>query len=120
MATSLELGGAEKPDYVQFTSLLPKIKDASAPGYDAIYGAYLEGQRAVTLGNHKLILYPRAKKVLLFDLEKDPQEMVDLSDKPESQPVIRKLYARLLDLQKETGDALDLSVAFGELHASIR
>jgi arylsulfatase A-like enzyme len=120
MATSLDLGGAEKPDYVQFNSLLPKIKDAAAPGYDAIYGAYLDGQRAVTLGNHKLILYPRAGKVLLFDLKNDPREMVDMSEKPEAQQIIRKLYARLLELQKETGDSLDLSEAFDQLHASIQ
>ena len=32
----------------------------------------------------------------------------DLADRAESKPIIRKLLARLLDLQKATGDTLDL------------
>ncbi|MHC4880011.1 MAG: sulfatase-like hydrolase/transferase [Planctomycetota bacterium] len=112
MATSLELASAERPDYVQFNSLLPLIKDKSKSGYAAVYGAYLQGQRAITVGDYKLILYPEARKTLLFNVKTDPLEMDDLSEQPEHQKTVKRLFTRLLELQKETGDELDLKAAY--------
>ncbi|MGK0185495.1 MAG: arylsulfatase A-like enzyme [Verrucomicrobiales bacterium] len=116
MATVLDLGGAEKPDYVQFNSLLPLVKgNASQHSYDAIYGAYTQSQRMVTMGKDKLILYPKIPKALLFDVKADPLEMVDLSGKADASPLMQKLFACFLELQKETGDPLDVAAAFPEL-----
>lgn len=115
MATSLELGDAERPDYVQFQSLLPRVSDASEPGYESIYGAYLDGQRMVTHGDYKLILYPSISKAVMYNVQQDPEELTDLFGKKKLRPVARKLFARLLDLQKETGDSLDLTAAYPEL-----
>ncbi len=39
MATSLELASAERPDYVQFNSLLPLIETNQKSGYATVYGA---------------------------------------------------------------------------------
>ncbi len=114
MPTALELAGAEKPSHVQFRSLKPII-EGRADGYDAIYGGYLKSQRSVVLGKHKLILYPKVPKVLLFDREKDPLEMKNLAEAPEHAALIRELAARLKALQTETGDTLDLSATFPEL-----
>ena len=108
MPTTLALAGAPKPDHVQFKSLLPLIRGKTDRSYDAIYGAYLAVQRMVTQGDHKMILYPKIKKVLLFNLTDDPLEMKDLAGDPKHKPLLKKLFARLLALQKETGDALDL------------
>ena len=66
-------------------------------------------------GDHKLILYPQAKLALLFDLAADPLEMNDLSSRAESQPLKKQLFARLLELQKETGDPLDLAGLYPDL-----
>ncbi|MBI1313766.1 sulfatase-like hydrolase/transferase [bacterium] len=115
MATSLELASTERPDYVEFNSLLPLVRDKSQPGYEAVYGAYLNGQRAITLGDYKLILYPEAKKTLLFNVKTDPLEMHDLSEQPKHQKTVKHLFARLLELQKETGDELDLKAAYPTL-----
>ncbi len=115
MATSLELASAERPGYVQFQSLLPRIADASKPGYESIYGAYLQAQRMITHGDHKLILYPAAKRAILYNLAADPEELTDLYAQKELKPVAKKLFARLLKLQKETGDSLDLRATFPEL-----
>jgi len=41
--------------------------------------------------------------------------MVDLADKPQSKPIIKKLFARLLELQASTGDKLDIKGVFGDL-----
>ena len=115
MPTSLELAGIAKPDHVEFKSLTPFFKDRKARSYDAIYSAYLDLQRAVTYENYKLILYPKIKKVLLFDLANDPNEMKNLADEPARQGTVKKLFAKLLDLQKETGDTLDLKTVYPAL-----
>ena len=112
MATSLELSGAQKPDYVQFESLLPLINGKTDTGRDAIYGAYLQGQRMVTYGDYKMILYPSISKAILYNIANDPLELHDLADRKKHQPTLSKLFAKLLELQKETGDELDLKAAF--------
>ena len=118
MATSLELGGAERPDYVQFKSLLPLLNGTAQQSYEAIYGAYTGGQRMVTEGDYKLILYPRVPKTLLYNVKKDPHETRNLADLAEYEPTIKKLFKRLLELQKETGDSLDLRQSFAQLSAA--
>ena len=116
LAKLKELAGVDTPKHVQFNSLLPLATGkADQSAYDAIYGAYLDAQRAVTVGQHKLILYPSIKKIRLYDLKADPQEMRDLAEQPESAQVIKRLFARLLELQQETGDTLELAKAFPEL-----
>jgi len=115
MATSLDLSGTQKPDYVQFESLLPLINGKTDKGRDAIYGAYLQGQRMVTYGDYKMILYPSISKAILYNIARDPQELNDLAGKKKHQPTLSKLFAKLQELQKETGDELDLTKAFPNL-----
>lgn len=112
MATSLELGGVEKPDHVQFASLLPVLRGESN-GYGSIYGGYLKSQRSVTKDGWKLLLYPNVPKALLFDLSNDPLEMNDVFGAHPGK--VKALFAEFLKLQKETGDTLDLSVVFPDL-----
>ncbi len=117
MATTLDLAGVEKPTYVDFNSLIPVIKDAENKGsYGAVYGAFnATFQRMVRVGNHKLIVYPEADVVRLYNLSEDPLEMNDLAGNPELKPLIRSLFKRLLRLQKEMDDPLDLTAKFPEL-----
>jgi len=115
MPSTLELAGIARPDHVQFESLMPLIEGKRERSYDAIYGAYLGLQRMVTKDGYKLILYPKIKRRRLFNLKDDPNEMRDLADKPEYTPVIKKLFAALLKLQRETGDRLDLRSVYPDL-----
>ena len=72
MPTTLELAGVDKPDHVQFHSLMPLVRgERTVHAYDAIYGAYLQLQRMVTLDGFKLIAYPRAKRLRLYNLRND-------------------------------------------------
>ena len=112
MATSFDLAGIEKPDHVEFKSVLPLLKGKSKSSYDAIYGAYLANQRAVTYEGHKLILYPKAKVARLYNLRSDPLEITDIAAKPESKPIMKKLFAKLAELQKSLDDKVDLAAAF--------
>ncbi len=47
--------------------------------------------RMVRADHHKLIWYPVGNRIQLFDLEKDPQEMRDLSAAPEYADVRQRL-----------------------------
>ena len=112
MPSSLELAGVRKADHVQFKSLMPIVRGQRKANYDAVYGGYLNVQRMVTQGDYKLLLYPKIKKALLFNLKDDPDEMKDLYAGGAHKPIAKKLFARLLDLQKDTGDTLDLKKVY--------
>jgi choline-sulfatase len=76
--------------------------------YASIYGGYLQLQRAVIDGGYKLIVYPEAKVVRLYHVAKDPHEMRDLAGDPQHAGTTRRLFDRLIELQRELGDALEL------------
>jgi len=115
MATALELAGADR-DGIDFKSVMPLIKGGGDVHHAGIYSAFgRRDQRAVIDGSHKMILYPADQTVLLFDLAKDPLEMDDLANQPESIATKKQLFRRLLRLQKETGDPLNLAAVFPDL-----
>ncbi len=110
MATSLALAGAAAPEHVYFNSLLPLLRgDAKLSPYPQIYGAYLELQRAVTSGDYKLIVYPKIKKLRLYNLKQDPFEMTDLAESPKHAAKVKELFGQLTALQRNLGDTLDIA-----------
>lgn len=116
MATSLELAGIEKPDYVEFNSFLDLAKgNAETSAYDGIYGAYVDLQRSIRKDGFKLIIYPKIDKILLFDLENDPEEINDLSEDAAHQERIASLFRDLMKMQEEKGDTLDLGGLYEEV-----
>ena len=112
MPTSLELAGIEKPDHVEFQSLMPVLAGESQ-GYESIYGAYLKSQRSITKDGFKLLVYPKVPKVLLYDLEHDPFEMNDLAQAKPGK--VASLFSELLKLQVEMNDTVDLKSVFPHL-----
>lgn len=116
MPTSLELAGAKTPDHIQFHSLLSQLRgEQSCTDYPSVYGAYLALQRSVTHDGKKLILYPKVPLARLYDIEKDPHEMTDLAKGGKNLKLQKELFTKLLELQKETGDTLDLKATFPKL-----
>ncbi len=112
VATSLEIAGADR-DGIDFKSLRPLMDGTAPKHYDAIYGAYeIDSQRAVIDGKDKMILYPRDRVSLLYDLEKDPLEKNPIADSTVSDALKKRLFARLLDLQKKNRDPLDLTAIY--------
>jgi arylsulfatase A-like enzyme len=109
MATSLELAGVEKPDYVEFKSFLSQAKGTSAEGnYEEIYGAYTQTQRMIRKDGYKLIVYPKAERVLLFDMEKDPEEITNLAEEEGQKERVKEMFSELQALQIEKEDPLEL------------
>lgn len=121
MATGLELGGIEKPGYVEFNSLLALAKGQQKESrYSAIYGSYLNVERSIHKGDNKLILYPKIKKVLLFNLKNDPEEMTNLADQPQHKKTVAGLFKDLIALQKSLDDKLDLSGWYNSQYGSMK
>lgn len=118
MATSLDLAHVEKPDYVDFNSLLPLAKGETQKGHlgDGVYGAFEKGsQRMIRKDGYKLIVYPKINKLLLFNMEKDPLEMTDLAELPENEGLVQSMFFDLMALQKQMNDPLDLRELYQNL-----
>ena len=71
-----------------------------------IYGAYKNLQRMIYDGEFKLIYYPNIDKTRLYNLKKDPLEIIDLSDDSHYSAKIIELKDKLLNKEKELGDPL--------------
>jgi choline-sulfatase len=80
-----------------------------------VYGAYLGLQRSVTHNGKKLILYPNVPVARLYDIKNDPHEMDDLAKDGKNLALQKQLFAKFLELQKDTGDTLDLKGKFPKL-----
>jgi len=107
--TTLELASAPVPDFIQFKSLLPLIKNPNAQPsshYPAIYGAYLKLQRMVVKDQWKLIYYPKVPVYLLFDLKNDPHELYNLAEDPNHKKRLEMMQAELVTLEKSMNDPL--------------
>jgi arylsulfatase A-like enzyme len=63
----------------------------------------------------KLIVYPKANKIRLFNVQEDPAEINDLADNPEFKMVKKELAERLKKQQQLMDDPLDLHPIFPEL-----
>jgi arylsulfatase A-like enzyme len=114
MASSLDLAGLGKPDFIDFNSLMPLVRGERAESfYTAIYGCYQKDlQRMVRAGGYKLIVYPRIKVMRLYDLNNDPLEMNDLAQNPDYAEKKAELFQKLLVLQKQMDDPLELKDYF--------
>ena len=117
MPTALKLAGAEVGDDIDFQDLRPHWEGKGRPR-DAAIGAYMDLQRMIEKDGKKLILYPKAKVARVFDLQADPAEKNDLAGTPAGQALAVPLLQRLLEIQKESGDPLDLAGTFPDLTAA--
>ncbi len=106
--TTCDLAGVDIPETVESKSLVPLLNGKKKKINDAIYGSYKSFQRMVRTQDYKLIIYPIARQVQLFDMKKDPLEKNNLAHDPRYAPKIKQLRAKLKELQKEVGDTLDL------------
>lgn len=106
MPTALEIAQINKPNYIEFNSLLPLIMGEKEGGRTEIYGSYTMKQRMIRKDGFKLIAYPEAKKLRLFDLKNDPLEMNDLAGDSSYFLLKSELWSDLLRLQVEMNDPL--------------
>lgn len=86
------------------------LSDPDHPARERLLFAYRDLQRAITIGRWKLIRYPRIDRNQLFDLETDPDESHDLSDKPEYASRIAELTDAMESEMLASGDSAPLRV----------
>lgn len=116
MATTLDLAEMPKPEYVEFNSLMPLIRGEKHEGnYHAIYGGYMNLQRMIRSDGFKLILYPADSVSLLYDLNSDPLEKHDLSANDDYKDIREDLFGKLIEMQQELDDSLDLEKVYPDL-----
>ena len=96
-ATTCDFTDLPVPETVQYGSIADLVLHPGQRREAVIYAAYLDARageqycRMVRKGNYKMIIYPMAGELQLFDLENDPWEMHDLKDDPSLQPVLNDL-----------------------------
>jgi choline-sulfatase len=106
--TLCDLAGISMPATVQFPSVAPLLRGERERVFDSIYAAYRNYGRMVQNDHHKLILYPEAKKVQLFDIANDPWEMTNLATNPIQSETISDLFRDLKKWQERVNDPLIL------------
>jgi choline-sulfatase len=111
MATSLAIAGLEKPKQVDFNNILPLAQGKTSKGeYASIYGAYSVTQRMYRNDKYKLVMYPRANVVRLYDMENDPLETNDLAaSEKRPEVLLKELFKAFQQQQKLMHDPLDVS-----------
>ncbi len=108
MATSMDIAGIEKPKHIEFNSVLPIINNENKDTNNVIYGAFLNKQRMVRTKDYKYILYPFINVERLYDLNKDPLEMNDISKTIKCKKTLKKMRALLTQEMEKMNDPLDL------------
>lgn len=118
--TTLDLANISIPNHIDFKSFYNLItnKDNNKTR-DAIYGTfgccnenYFDFQRMIRKDGYKLMLFPKNKRIELYDLNQDPYEINNLADISKYKLKVKDLYKELTILQKEMGDTLNLDVYF--------
>ena len=107
-ATTCDLAGVDVPVSVEYPSIIPIVNGKKADGERYIFGAYRNLQRMIRSKDYKLIVYPKVEEEQLFDLKKDPKEIVNLAKDPKYDQIKFDLYQELIDKQEELGDYLKL------------
>ncbi|MCX6609042.1 MAG: sulfatase-like hydrolase/transferase [Acidobacteria bacterium] len=106
--TLCDLAGLPKPTTLDGTSFAPALRGERFAGRPHTYHAYRDFQRAIRTSTHKLIRYTVNGQTTrqLFDLSKDPLEMINLIDDPKQAQRIRALEADLKAWQKSVDDPI--------------
>ena len=107
LGTLCDVPGPKESEGQEFSA---SLREPSKQGRPELVFAYRQFQRSIRDDRWKLIRYPLINKTQLFDLQADPQEMTDLSGKPESTGRVKDLLGRLEKAQRDYGDRCPLTV----------
>ncbi|MFI3320228.1 MAG: sulfatase-like hydrolase/transferase [Rikenellaceae bacterium] len=114
--TIYEATGIERPEAMEFKSLLPLVKSGKAEAVrKVVYGAYINRQRMVRDNRYKIYFIPDAKKFYLFDLANDPLEMNDLSQAPQSKEIIKRMANKYRKEAQAVGDGFDIIALYPDV-----
>jgi arylsulfatase A-like enzyme len=122
--TFLDLAGLKRPPAVQGRSFLPLLLNQTVARWpQSVYYHYYEfpavhmvkRHYGVRTGRHKLIhFYYDIDAWELYDLEKDPRELLNVYDDPTYAGVRHELEEELARLQRQYGDSEEIARRFVE------
>ena len=104
--TVCDVTGVTPPKNLAGQSLRPLWEGKKDKLRDSVFLPYIDIQRAVRDERWKLIAYPGAGYLQLFDLQNDPYEQTNLVDSPEGAAQTARLLALLKDWQAKSDDTL--------------
>ena len=100
MPTLLEAAGAPVPDSVDGLSVLPFCRGETPREWrEYIHGEHAYGPQSnhfIVDGRWKYAWFSQDGREFLFDLRNDPDELHNLADAPEAEPVLKEMRARLV------------------------
>lgn len=102
--TLCDLAGTAVPATVQSKSLAPLLRHQSGRVHDFVTGVFTDTQRMICDQRWKYVLYPKAGREQLFDLQTDPDELHDLSTDPAHGAKRDELGARLRNWREQNCD----------------
>jgi arylsulfatase A-like enzyme len=111
--TLLDLAGAPVPADMQGRSLVPLFRgEQPADWRKAVYYRYYHdpghhntrAHYGIRTATHKLIYFWKQNQWECFDLAKDPNELNNLANEPQSAELVAKLKEQLQAIKKEVGD----------------
>ncbi len=97
------------PDTSEGLEFTASLREPSRPSRNRLVFAYRNIQRALREGRWKLIRYPQVDKTQLFDLQNDPNEIVNLAALPEQAARVAELTGLLEKELRANGDTAPLT-----------
>ncbi|RFC45056.1 MAG: Arylsulfatase A [Verrucomicrobia bacterium] len=89
--------GVKAPATSEGVSLASVLREPSKAGRSFLRFAYKDVQQAVSDGEWKLIDYPKAGRIQLFNLQRDPSENEDLSSSAEHKERVEGMLSMLAE-----------------------
>ena len=96
--TLCELAGLPKPFHVQGNSFAPLIDNPNQPWKEAIFSRWINGETIVTQSyTYTEWFNDKGEKTarMLYDLSKDPEENVNISEEKENKKLVNELSAKI-------------------------
>jgi arylsulfatase A-like enzyme len=98
--TLCALAGLSTPETVQGRDFSALLEDPSKPFREAAYSRYIGGDAVIT-PTLSYTSYNRGKSQMLYDLEKDPDENINVANHPEYSETLRRMSDLLKQREEE-------------------
>ena len=109
--TVLEYAGVAVEPGLVSQSLWPSINGDMSQNRKSVFLPFRNLMRSCRDEQFKIIFYPPINHVQLFDLKSDPDEMINLADRPDLEDTRKKLRTMLVEWQSLVGDKQILEVS---------
>jgi arylsulfatase A-like enzyme len=111
--TICDLAGAKTPDVIEGKSLTEVMRGTTTDVRPWLFAAYRDCQRMIRDRRFKLIQYNAqgVKNTQLFDLSRDPDEIVNQADTPALAAERTRLEGLMIEARRHFGDPIDFQAA---------